>query len=82
MGPGSSQGDSSAQVWVEAATSLSGPRANHPKPSLSTLAAHWPGARRARRYWASEATGHSWRPVAAAARQASTTVSRPSQSPA
>ena len=67
-------------MWVDAATSLSGPRANQPASSVSTAAAHWPGARRARRYSASDATGHSWRPVDAAARHARAVATRPSQS--
>ncbi|MFL6105062.1 MAG: hypothetical protein ACJ74K_17455 [Actinomycetes bacterium] len=43
-------GASSAKVWVVAATSVSGPRANRAAPGRSTLAASGAGPSRAIRY--------------------------------
>ena len=67
----------SANVWCTATTSVSGPIVNRPLSSSSTCAAHSAGAHSARRYSASVAAGHSWRPVVTAARARSRRRSRP-----
>ena len=61
-GPASRCGASSLHVCVEAATSVSGPRAKRPAPSTSTRAANDPGASSANRYSANSAAGQCCRP--------------------
>ena len=74
-------GASSAQVWVEAATSLTGPRAKWAAPGTRMAAAQGPGASSANRYSAWLAAGHSWRPRSRARRARSRRSTTPSQSP-
>ena len=66
------RGASSAHVWCWATTSVSGPIVKRPDPSSSTPGRpRRRGASRARRYSASVAAGHSWRPVPTAWRASS-----------